>query len=161
MPLAELEKDKTAFSVPGTGKLEFNVIPYGLSNAGASYQRMTDICLAGLPPNRILAYIDDIVLFNTTFEQHMEDLEAVFKCLRKSNVSLKASECVIGSDKVDFLGYELSACRIKPQKRLTETINSFQRPESKRDMKRLLDLAGFCRNFIQNLLISPICYKPN
>ena len=102
MPLAELDKEKAAFSVPVTGKFEFNVTPYGLSNAGASYQRMIDICLAGLPPNRILACMDDIPLFNTTFEQHMEDLEAVFKFLRQSNISLKASKCVIASHKVDF-----------------------------------------------------------
>ena len=143
MPLAELEKEKTAFSVPGTEKFEFNVTPYGLSNAGASYQRMIDICLGGLRPNRILAYINDTALFNTSFEQHIEDLEAVFKCLRKSNIPLKASKCVIASDKVDFLGYELSACGIKPQKCLTEAITSFQQPEPKREMKRFLGLVGF------------------
>ena len=62
MPLAERDKEKTTFSVPGTGKFKFNVTPYELSNAGASYQCMINICLAGLPPNRILAYMDDIVL---------------------------------------------------------------------------------------------------
>ena len=49
MPLSETNKEKTAFLVPAKGKFEFNVTPYGLSNAGASYQRMTDICLAGVP----------------------------------------------------------------------------------------------------------------
>ena len=56
MPLTESDKEKLAFSVPGKGKYEFNVTPYGLSNAGASYQRMIDICLASLPPSRTLAY---------------------------------------------------------------------------------------------------------
>ena len=50
IPLAEKDKEKTAFSVP-RGKYEFNVTPYGLSNAGATYQRMIDICLPGLPPD--------------------------------------------------------------------------------------------------------------
>ena len=63
MPLSETDKEKTAFSVPGKGKFEFNATPYGLSNTGALYQRMIDICLAGLPPDRILAYMDDIVIF--------------------------------------------------------------------------------------------------
>ena len=58
VPVAEIEKEKTAFSVPN-GKFEFNVMPYGLCNAGATYQRMIDICLAGLPLNRVLAYMDD------------------------------------------------------------------------------------------------------
>ena len=103
MPLAELDKENTAFSAPGTGKFEFSITPYELSITGISYQRMIDICLAGLPPDRILAYMDDIVLFNT-FEHYVEELEAVFKCLRQSNVSLKASKCVIANNKVDCLG---------------------------------------------------------
>ena len=109
MPLSETDKEKTAFSVPGKGKFEFNVTPYGLSNAGASYQRMIDICLAGLPPDRILAYMDDIVVFTSTFDQHMKELAAVFARQRRSNISLKASKCVFASGKVDFLGCELSS----------------------------------------------------
>ena len=64
MPFADSDKEKTAFSVLGKGKCEFYVTSHGLSNEGASYQRMIDICLAGLPPSRILAYMDDIVLFS-------------------------------------------------------------------------------------------------
>ena len=150
MPLSETDKEKTAFSVPGKGKFEFNVTPYGLSNAGASYQRMIDICLAGLPLNRILAYIDDIVIFTSTFDQHMKELTAVFTRLRRSNISLKASKCVFASDKVDFSGYELSSHGIQPQKRLTEAINDFPCPESKREVRQFLGLAGFYRNFIQD-----------
>ena len=92
--------------------------------------------------------MDDIVIFSTTFNQHIQDLEAVFKCLRKSNISLKASKCVIASNKVDFLGYELSVFGIKPQKCLTEAINLFQHPESKHEMKRCLGLTGSYKNFI-------------
>ena len=127
-----------------------NVTPYGVSNAGASYQRMMDICLAGLPPDRILAYMDDIVIFTSTFDQHMKELTAVFTRLRGSNISLKASKCVLASDKVDFLGHELSSHGIQPRKRLTEAINDFPWPESKREVRQFLGLAGFYRNFIQN-----------
>ena len=104
MPLSETDKEKTAFSVSGKGKFEFDVTPYGLSNAGASYQRMIDLFLAGLPPDRILAYMDDTVIFTLTFDQHMKELIAVFTLLRRSNISLKASKCIFASDKVDFLG---------------------------------------------------------
>ena len=131
MPLREEDKEKTAFSVP-RGKYEFNVTPYGLTNAGASYQRMMDICLAGLPPERILAYLDDIVIFSSTFEQHVIDLRSVFDRLRAANISLKASKCVFASDEVEYLGYVLSRNGIKPQKRLTEAVLSFQRPENRK-----------------------------
>ena len=128
MPLSETDKEKTAFLVSGKGKFEFNVTPYSLSNAGASYQRMIDICSAGLPPDRILAYI---VIFSSSLNQHLQDLEAVFKCLRKSNISLKASKCVLASDKVDFLGYQLPSQGIKPQKRLTDAINQTPASQSR------------------------------
>ena len=61
MPHRETDKEKTAFSVK-RGKYEFNVTPFGLANAGTSYQRLMDITLSGLPPGRILAYMDDIVV---------------------------------------------------------------------------------------------------
>ena len=93
MPLAESDKEKKLlFLFPGKEKYKFNVTPYGLSNEGASYQRMIDICLAGLPPSQIFAYIDDIALFSESFEQHLQDIQSVFKRLRQSNISLKATK---------------------------------------------------------------------
>ena len=149
MPLSEKDKEKTAFSIP-RGKFEFNVTPYGLTNAGASYQRMMDVCLSGLPTNRILAYMDDIVIFSRNFDQHIKDIEAVFNRLRDANISLKASKCVFAARRVDFLGYDLSSEGIKPQKRLTTAIKEFPRPENRKGVKRFLGMAGFYRNFIRN-----------
>ena len=92
------------------------MIPFGLCNAGASYQRMMDICLSGLPHDRILAYLDDIVVFSSSFEIHMNDLENVFKRLKAANISLKLSKCKFATDNVVFLGYNLSVNGIEPQK---------------------------------------------
>lgn len=149
MPLSEEDKEKTAFAVP-RGKYEFNVTPYGLTNAGASYQRMMDLCLSGLSSRRILAYMDDIVIFSRTFEEHIADVKTVFERLRAANISLKASKCIFGSSNVDFLGYELSSKGIKPQKRLTDAIRDFARPENRKEVRRFLGMAGFYRNFIRN-----------
>ena len=107
MPLAEDAKDKTAFLVP-RGKFEFNVTPYGLCNTGASYQRMIDITLSGLQSDRILAYMDNIVIFSKTFEGHLENLEQIFQRLRSSGISLKLSKCVFASEQVNFFGFSLS-----------------------------------------------------
>ena len=149
MPLNEADKEKTAFTVP-RGKFEFNVTPYGLCNAGASYQRMMDMCLSGLPHHRILAYMDDVVIFSRTFEQHLVELEAVFEKLSAANVTLKASKCVIASDAVDFLGYRLSQEGVKPLERLVSAIVEFKRPEKRKEVKSFLGIAGFYRNFIPN-----------
>ena len=125
-------------------------MPYGLCNAGVTYQRMVDISLSGLPCDRVLAYMDDIVVFSRTFAEHLSTLESVFKRVRASGITLKASKCVIGSDRVDFLGYNLSCSGIKPQKRLTEAIDTYQVPESRKDLKRFLGLAGFYRHFVKD-----------
>ena len=114
MPLAEHDKEKTAFSVP-RGKYEFNVTPYGLCNAGASYQRMMDITLSGLPSDRILAYMDDIIIYSNNIDEHVNDLQNVFERLRSSGISLKLSKCIFASHAVEFLGYEFSQSGIKPQ----------------------------------------------
>ena len=114
MPLAEVDKEKTAFSVPH-GKFEFIVTTFGLCNAGASYQRLIDITLSGLPSDRILAYMDDIVIFSRSFREHFTDIEQIFNRLRDSGISLKLSKCVFASTKVDFLGFELSKEGIRPQ----------------------------------------------
>ena len=148
MPLCPEDKEKTAFSVP-RGKYEFNVTAYGLCNAGASYQRMMDVCLSGLPSDRILAYMDDIVIFSKYFDEHLSAIGLVFSRLRSANISLKASKCVFAAENVDFLGYNLSSNGIKPQKRLTTAIEQFRRPENRKEVRRFLGLAGFYRNFIE------------
>ncbi|MEL7328148.1 MAG: RNase H-like domain-containing protein [Pseudomonadota bacterium] len=132
------------------GKFEFNVTPFGLCNAGASYQRMMDIALSGLPSDRILAYMDDIVVFNKTFQEHLQSLEQIFCRLRSSGISLKLSKCIFASEKVDFLGYTLAREGIKPQTRLTEAVKQYQRPSTKKELKGFLGLAGFYRSFIPN-----------
>ena len=148
MPLDEQAKEKTAFAVP-RGKYEFNVTPYGLCNAGSSYQRMMDICLSGLPSNRILAYMDDIVIFSRTFSEHISDIRKVFDRLREANISLKASKCTFAAQTVDFLGYELSSSGIRPQKKLTSSIKDFPQPSNRKEVKRFLGMAGFYRNFVK------------
>ena len=114
------------------GKVEFNVTPYGLCNAGASYQRLMDIFLSGLPADHVLAYMDDIAVFSKMFNEHLKDLEAVFQRLRSADISLKASKCIFASQTIEFLGYELSADGIKPQERLTMAIREFPRPSTKK-----------------------------
>lgn len=149
VPVSEPDKEKTAFSVK-RGKFEFNVMPYGLCNSGASYQRLMDMCLSGLRPDRILAYMDDLVIFTPSFEEHSVILKQVFDRLRISGIQLKPSKCLFASNIVNFLGYELSNKGIKPQDRLTEAIVNFRTPKSKKEMKRFLGTVSFYRCFIKN-----------
>ena len=129
IPLAEQDCEKTAFSVP-RGKFDFNVTPYGLCNAGATYQRMIDITLSGLPLERVLAYMDDIVVYSKSFDEHIESLNTVVSCLRLSSITLKLSKCIFASEHVDFLGFNL---------RPLTTINARIPRRASRDSLALLD----------------------
>lgn len=90
MPLVEEGKERTAFSIP-RGKCEFNVTPFGLYNTGASYQRLMDILLSGFASDRIMAYMDDIVIFSKSFEDHLVDIENFF--LNDCDLQVYLSSC--------------------------------------------------------------------
>ena len=147
MPLDGVDKKKTAFSTP-RGKYEFNVTPYGLCNAGATYQRMIDMNLSGLSSTRVLAYLDDIILFSRSYEEHRNQLTEVLGVLRNHNISLNLSKCAFAMKEVDFLGYHLSPEGVKPQRRLTDDIRTFPRPSTRKDLKRFLGLTSCYREFL-------------
>ena len=71
-------KEKTAFSTQG-GHFEFNVMPFGLTNAPATFQQLMECVLGGLMPEESLIYIDDIIVFGHTFEEHFQRLQSVFE----------------------------------------------------------------------------------
>ena len=147
IPLAEEDKEKTAFSGP-RGKYEFNVTPYGLCKAGASYQRMMDLSLSGLSMFKILSYMDDIVIFSTSLGEHLQQLEMLLETLRKCNISLNLSKCSFAMQEVDYLGYTLTSEGIKPQTRLTDAIRCFPAPTTKKELKRFLGISNYYRDFI-------------
>ncbi len=90
--LQESDKEKTAFSTPH-GLYKFNVMPFGLTNAPATFQRLMECILAGLTVEECLIYIDDIIVFSATFEQHLERLRRVLERLQASGMKLKLSKC--------------------------------------------------------------------
>ena len=75
------------------GLYEFNVMPFGLTNSGASFQRLMGHILRGLEYRFALTYIDDIVIFSISIEEHLTDLEEVFRRLRDANVKLNPEKC--------------------------------------------------------------------
>ena len=97
--------------------------------------------------------MDDIIIFKETFTDHITSIEETFERLRSSGISLKANKCF----KIDFLGFQLSKEGIKPQNKLTEAINSFERPKNRKEIQCFLGLANFYRHFIPGF--SNIC-KP-
>ena len=103
IPLNSKSKEKTAF-ITDSGLYEFNVMPFGLCNAPATFQRFMDATLAGLNWKTLVVYMDDIIIFSSTFEEHINDVEDVFKRLEKANVTLNQNKCEFFSRENSLFG---------------------------------------------------------
>jgi hypothetical protein len=126
----EMDKESqplTAF-VTHRGLFECTVMPFGLTNAPATFQRLMDIVLAGLKWQCCLVYIDDIIVFSTTFEQHLHDLRKVFNALSDANLTLKASKCHFCLPEIKYLGHLVTPEGIKPDPELVSTVIEFNQP---------------------------------
>ena len=101
--LKEEDKPKTAFQVGPLGFYECNRMPFGLCNASATFQRLMERCIGEMNLRDCLIYLDDIIIFSSTFEEHLERLQAVFSRLELHNLKLKATKCEFFKSQVVYL----------------------------------------------------------
>ncbi|KMQ85817.1 enzymatic polyprotein endonuclease reverse [Lasius niger] len=92
IPMAERDKNKTAFSIP-YGHYEFNRMPFGLKNTPATFQRLMNSVLKGIQELRCLVYLDDIVIYGSSLEDHNKRLAEVLRRLRENNLKLQSDKC--------------------------------------------------------------------
>lgn len=107
IPLEEESKRRSAF-VTHSGVYEWQRLPFGLSNSTSSFQLMINKVLQGLHYKNVLVYVDDILIFSKTFEEHLVHLGEVFSRLKTAKLTLKPSKCKFGVAKVNYLGHVLS-----------------------------------------------------
>ena len=147
IPLTEQDKEKTAFLTPD-GLFQFKVMPFGLINAPATFSRVMRLVLHGLP--HVHNYIDDILIHTETWEEHMATLKALLCRLRQANLTAKPSKCQLCCPKVEFLGHVVGEGLLKPMEDKLEKISNALRPETKKQLRSFLGLAGYYRKFIPN-----------
>jgi len=107
VPMDMKDADKTTFIVR-TGTYRFRRLPFGLCNAGSTFQQVMDLALKGLNFNMYLVYLDDIIVFSSTVEEHLIKLRKIFDRLRAANLKLKSSKCSLMRAEVKFLGHVVS-----------------------------------------------------
>ena len=142
-------REKTAFTTH-SGLFEFNVMPFGLCNAPATFQRLMSSVLAGLIPESCLVYLDDIVVVGSTFEEHLVNLERVFQRLRESGLRLKPKKCHFSQGKVEYLGHIVSKEGIEVDVRKVTTVREYLQPLDLKALRSFLGLASYYRRFIPN-----------
>jgi hypothetical protein len=146
IPMARDSKEKTAFTTP-FGLFEFQVMPFGLHNAPATFQRMMNDVLRECF-DFCQVYIDDVAVYSTTWEEHLEHLRRVFTCLRKANLNLKMAKCQFGRHQVEYLGYVVGDGKVLPNPKKIEAVLHYQQPVTKTDVKAFLGLSGYYRKFV-------------
>ena len=102
------DRPKTAFSVP-FGLYEFQTMPFGLGNAPATFQHVIQKVLQDLVPDVCLVYLDDVIVFGKTAEEHLSNLEKVFRRIREVGLTLKPTKCHFLCPEVCYLGHIVSA----------------------------------------------------
>lgn len=148
VPMAEKDKDKTAFCTP-FGLFEFNRMPFGLCNAPGTFQRLMERIFGDQSFNSLLLYLDDIVIFSSSFHQHLQRLELVFKRLREHNLKLKLEKCHLFQAEVKYLGHVISASGVATDPDKIRTVLEWKRPSTLTELRSFLGFASYYRRFVE------------
>ena len=146
--MAQGDRQKTAFCTT-EGLFEFKVMPFGLCNAPATFQRLMDLVLAGLQWSCCLVYIDDVIILGRSFSEHLRNLQAVFERIQSAGLKLKPSKCSFLQDEVQYLGHIVSKDGVKVDPAKTNKVASWSTPTSIREVKQFLGFASYYRRFIE------------
>jgi hypothetical protein len=144
-----IDQEKTAFSTK-FGTYEFTVMPFGLCNAPATFQRLMDNVFYDVTWKFVLVYMDDIIIYSKTLEDHCAHLEQVIQLLIKAGLKLNPDKCDFFRKQILFLGHLVSEEGIRPNPTLVEKIRECPFPTSKRKVRSFLGLASYYRRFIKD-----------
>ena len=125
-------------------------MPFGLTNAPATFQRTMDKVLVPLNLKCALVYIDDIIVYSKSFEDHLKHLRLVFERIANANLRINFDKCEFIKRQVSFLSHLIGKNGIKPDFTNVEKVKEYPVPESVKDVRGFLGLAGYYRKFIQN-----------
>ena len=145
----EKDRQKTAFCTT-EGLFQFKVMPFGLCNAPATFQRLMDLMLAGLQWSECLVYLDDIVVLGRTFDEHLCNIRSVFQRLRESGLRLNLSKCCFFRRQVKYLGHVISRDGIATDPEKTDKVSMWPVPSSKRETQQFLGFASYYRRFVKD-----------
>ena len=144
--LSESAKPKTAFVISGIGKYQFNRVLFGLAQAPAYFQTLINKVLSGF--DFAMGYLDDIIIFSRTEEEHLAHLEKVFQRLQEAGLKLKLQKCSFFKKHIQYLGHLLSDEGIQPLPEKLESIAKMPRPKNQKEVKQFLGLVGYYRKFV-------------
>ena len=146
--VAEGSIEKTAFRT-ARGHYEFVVMPFGLTNAPSVFQRLMNKLFRDELGLFVLVYLDDILVFSESVEIHWEHLRRVLQRLRESRLYGRLHKCEFLKDRVQYLGFDVSAEGMRPSDDKIKTILEWPTPETQKDVRSFLGLCSFYRRFVR------------
>ena len=152
IPMNSKDIEKTAFTTK-FGNYNFLVMPFGLTNAPATFQREMNRILLPLIGKCLFVYIDDIVVYSKSLEEHLEHLQQVFEIFSKYNLSLNLQKCKFFQTSVEVLGHVLTPNGLKTVPSKVQSIALWNALRNVNELRSFLGLASYYRKFIQNFSI--------
>ncbi|MDA8040957.1 MAG: reverse transcriptase domain-containing protein, partial [Pirellulales bacterium] len=149
VPMDEDSKQYTAFTLGSMGLYECESMPFGLCNAPPTFQRLMLNCLGELNLTYCLIYLDDVIIFSHTEEEHLERMRVVFDRLREHGLKLKPSKCEVFKTEINYLAHHVSSKGVLPSKRNLQAIAECPPPDTYTKVKSFVGLVGHYRRFIK------------
>lgn len=148
--IAEEHKERTAFTLGPLGFWEHNRLAFGLANSPACYQRLMENCFGELHLKICFIYLDDLIIFSNTYEEHIERLELIFLRLRQCGLKLSPKKCSFLQKEVKFIGHIVSAEGISTDPSKIEKVKNWVRPTNAEEVRRFVAFAGYYRRFVKD-----------
>ena len=147
--LDEVSKQYTAFTMGNLGFFECDRMPFGLCNALATFQWLMQNCMGELNFIYCLTYLDDLIVFLQTAEEHLHQLHVVFDCLREYNLKLKSLKCSFFREEINYLAHQVSKQGVRPSDTNVKAIVEYAPPQTYTEIRAFLGLMGHYRWFIK------------
>ena len=147
VPLTERASEISAF-VTHDGLYRFKVLPFGMKNAPATFQRLMNAVTQGL--GNTVTYLDDVVTYSDTWDEHVVHIRALLERLAEAGLVVNLSKCEFGKGRVTYLGHQVGCGAVLPRAAKVQAIVNFPTPRTRTQLMRVLGMCGFYRRFVPN-----------
>lgn len=147
--MEEEDKHKTAFVCP-LGFWEFNRMPQGITNAPSTFQRLMEKCMKDINLKEVLVFLDDLIVFSTSLEEHEARLLTVLQRLRENGLKLSPEKCKFFQSRVRYLGHIVSRDGVETDPEKVTALKTWPRPQTLKELRSFLGFSGYYRRFVQD-----------